>query len=118
MLWRFFVAELYLHIYIQILMIFFARVAVEDFSKSYWIKIFLFEFWFENNIGTNRKEGFIRFHDLYLRLSLMKQLMTISAITHLSRVKKNHRDFLVNIYPSFDIFLNHEKKIWVRLRHL
>lgn len=90
----------------------------EDFSKSYWIKIFLFEFWFENNIGTNRKEGFIRFHDLYLRLSLMKQLMTISAITHLSRVKKNHRDFLVNIYPSFDIFLNHEKKIWVRLRHL
>lgn len=120
MLWRFFVAELYLHIYIYIysdLDDFFCT-SNEDFSKSYWIKIFLFEFWFENNIGTNRKEGFIRFHDLYLRLSLMKQLMTISAITHLSRVKKNHRDFLVNIYPSFDIFLNHEKKIWVRLRHL
>lgn len=118
MLWRFFNRIISTYIYSDLDDFFCTSSGGKDFSKSYWIKIFLFEFWFENNIGTNRKEGFIRFHDLYLHLSLMKQLMTISAITHLSRVKKNHRDFLVNIYPSFDKFLNHEKKIWVRLRHL
>lgn len=45
MLWRFFVAELYLHIYIQILMIFFARVAVAKiFRKVIGLKFFCSNF--------------------------------------------------------------------------
>lgn len=49
MLWRFFVAELYLHIYIYSDLddFFCTSSGGEDFSKSYCIKIFLFEFWFE-----------------------------------------------------------------------
>lgn len=60
MLWRFFVAELYLHIYIQILMIFFARVAVAKiFRKVIGLKFFC------SNFGSKTISELIERKDLF-----------------------------------------------------